>query len=174
MKKWMVVAGLTTLLVCSVAMMSYAQEAAPAPHAGFAGKPGFGHGHGPGGFGFMLHELNLTDAQKTQVKELMKANRTTMKPLMQQMEQNHLAMLNATANGAYDAAKIQALAAQQAQLTAAMIVNHQAIQHQIYTQVLTSEQQAKAEQLRAQQVTKITERMQRIANGTEASTPPAQ
>jgi|SRR6516164_6060683 Spy/CpxP family protein refolding chaperone len=171
MKKWMVVVGLTTLLVCGVAMMSYAQEAAPGPHAGFAGK--MGHGRGPG-FGFMLHELNLTDAQKAQVKELMKGNRTTMKPLMQQMEQNRLAMLNATANGAYDAAKVQALAAQQAQLTAAMIVNHQALQHQIYTQILTSEQQAKAEQLRAQQVTKITEHLQKIANGTDTPPPPAQ
>ena len=169
MKKWMIVAGLTTLLVCGVATMSYAQE--PGPHAAFAGNPG--HGHRPG-FGFMLHELNLTDAQKVEVKEVMKANHTTMKPLLQQMEQNRLAMLNATANGAYDAAKIQALAAQQAQLTAAMIVNHEAIQHQIYTQVLTTEQQAKAEQLRAQQVTKITEHLQKIANGTDAPTPPKQ
>ena len=35
---------------------------------------------------------------------------------MQQLEQNRAALLAATANGAYDAAKIQALANQQAQL----------------------------------------------------------
>ncbi len=119
----------------------------------------------------MLHELNLTDAQKEQVKTIMKANHATMKTVMQQMEQNRAALLAATANGAYDAAKIQALANQQAQLHAAMIVNHEAIQHQIYTTVLSSEQQAKAEQLRTDAITRINERMKRMAAGTDG--PPA-
>lgn len=164
MKKWMVVVGLTALMLCGTVMLSYAQG--PGPHGAFAGGPGHG-----AGFGFMLRELNLTDAQKAQVKQIMKANHASMKTIMQQMEQNRLAMLNATANGAYDAAKIQALASQQAQLQATMIVNHEAVQHQIYTQVLSTEQQAKAEQLRAQQVTRITEHLQKIASGTD--TPPA-
>ena len=121
--------------------------------------------------GMMLHELNLTDAQKEQVKTIMKANHASMKPLILQMEQNRAAILAATANGAYDAAKIQTLANQQAQLQAAMTVNHEAIQHQIYTQVLTADQQAKAEQLRTDQINHITERVQKMAN--EKDTPPA-
>ena len=148
-------------------MVSMAQE--PGPHKGFMGGPG----HGPG-MGMMLHELNLTDAQKEQVHAIMKANHATMKPLMQQLEQNRAALLAATANGAYDAAKIQALATQQAQLQAAMIVNHESIQHQIYTQVLSSEQQAKAEQLRSDEIKRINERLQKIANGTEKEGPAAQ
>jgi len=115
--------------------------------------------------------LNLTDAQKAQVKTIMQANHTSMKTLFQQMEQNRAALLAATANGAYDATKIQALAAQQAQLTAAMVVNREAVQHQIYTQVLTSDQQAKAEQLRTQEINRITEHLQKMAGGTDA--PPA-
>ena len=55
--------------------------------------------------GLALHELNLTDAQKAQVKTIMQANHASMKTVMQQMEQNRAAMLAATANGAYDAAK---------------------------------------------------------------------
>ena len=167
MKKCLVVASLLALVVCATAMLSFAQE--PGPHKDFMGGPG----HGPG-MGMMLHELNLTDAQKAQVKTIMQANHATMKPLMQQMEQNRAAMLAATANGAYDQAKIQALATQQAQLQAAMTVNHEAIQHQIYTQVLTADQQAKAEQLRSEEITRISQHLQKLANGTDNPAPPAQ
>ena len=75
----------------------------------------------------------------------------------------------ATANGAYDQAKITALANQQAQLQAAMTVQREAIQHQIYTTVLTADQQAKAEQLRTQQIDRINEHLQKMASGTEAA-----
>lgn len=160
MKKLMVVVSVMALMLCSTAMLSYAQG--PGPHKGFGGP----------GMGLALHELNLTDAQKAQVKQIMEANKTSMKPLMQQMEQNRLAMLNATANGAYDAAKIQALAGQRAQLDAAMTMNREAIRHQIYTTVLTADQQAKAEQLRSEQATRITQHLQNMANGTGTPAPP--
>jgi len=163
--KLMVVASVMALLLCGATMIAYAQGPGPDGKA-FAG----GHGSGPG-MGLALRELNLTDAQKAQVKTIMQANHTSMKTLFQQMEQNRAALLAATANGAYDATKIQALAAQQAQLTAAMVVNREAVQHQIYTQVLTSDQQAKAEQLRTQEINRITEHLQKMAGGTDA--PPA-
>lgn len=161
MKKLMVAMGVMALLLCGTALVSYGQG--PGSHRGFGGP----------GFGLALHELNLTDAQKAQVKQIMEANKVTMKPLMVQMEQNRLAMLNAAANGAYDAGKVQALAGQRAQLEATMIMNREAIQHQIYTQVLTPEQQAKAEQLRSEQAAHITQHLQNMANGTDTAAPPA-
>ena len=173
MRKLVVVVSVMALLVCGASMVANAQGPAEGPHGGPHagwGGPGMG-GHG---MGMALHELNLTDAQKAQVKAIMKANHATMKAVMQQMEQNRAALLAATANGAYDAAKIQALANQQAQLQAAMIVNHEAIQHQIYTQVLSSEQQAKAEQLRTQAIAHINEHLQKMATGAEAPAPPEQ
>jgi len=167
--KLTVVASVMALVLCGAAMVAYAQGPGP------GGKgPGWGGpGHGPG-MGMALHELNLTDAQKAQVKTIMRANHASMKPLMQQMEQNRAALLAATANGAYDAAKIQALASQQAQLQAAMIVNREAIHHQIYTQVLTADQQAKAEQLRTDQINRINQHLQKMANGTDTPPPPAE
>jgi Spy/CpxP family protein refolding chaperone len=117
----------------------------------------------------MARELNLTDAQKAQVKTIMQSNKASMKAVATQMAQNRAALLAATANGAYDPAKIQALAGQQAQLEAAMIVNRESIKHQIYTQVLTSEQQAKAEQLRTQEINRINEHLQKMATGTEGA-----
>ena len=53
-----------------------------------------------------------------------------------------------------------------------MTVQHEALKHQIYTQVLTSEQQAKAEQLRTQEINRINEHMQKMATSTEAAAAP--
>jgi len=117
----------------------------------------------------LARDLNLTDAQKAQVKSIMQANKASMKTVMQQMAQNRAAMLAATANGAYDPVKIQALATQRAQLEAAMTVNRESVQHQIYTQVFTADQQAKAEQLRTQEINRINERLQKMATETEAA-----
>jgi len=161
--KLRVVASVLALLLGSATIGAYAQDPGPAGN-GFGGR---GHGHG---FGFMARELNLTDAQRAQIKTIMQSNRASMKTVATQMAQNRAAMLTATANGAYDAAKIQVLAGQQAQLEAAMIVNRESVKHQIYTQVLTADQQAKAEQLRTEQINRINERIQKMA--TETSAPP--
>jgi Spy/CpxP family protein refolding chaperone len=91
-------------------------------------------------------------------------------PLMQQMAANKKAMLEATANGNYDQAKIQALAAQQGQLMSQSIVQKQAVRHQIYTQVLTPDQRTKAEELRAQKISRIDNRMQKLSQAGENST----
>ncbi len=166
--KLMVVASVMALLLCGAAMVAYAQG--PGPEG--MGHHGWG---GPGaGMAFLGRELNLTDAQKAQVKTIMQANHASMKTVMLQLAQNRQAMLAATANGVFDTAKIQALANQQAQLQAAMTVNREAIQHQIYTTVLTADQQAKAEQLRAQEIARITEHLQKMANGTSATPAPEQ
>jgi hypothetical protein len=58
---------------------------------------------------------------------------------------------------------VQALATQQAQLMAQMLVQKQAIQHQIYTQVLTADQRSQAEELRAKQIARIDNRMQKFS-----------
>ena len=167
MKKYLAV-SLMVLLLCGGALVAGAQGPEDGAHKAWGGP---GHEHG---MGMALHELNLTDAQKAQVKEIMQANRANMKTLITQVEQNRAALLAAGANGAYDAAKVQALAAQAGQLHAAMIANHEALQHQIYTQVLTADQQAKAEQLRTEHLNRINERIQKIANGTDAPPSPAQ
>ena len=165
--KLMVVLSVMALLLCGTAMVAYAQGPGPG---------GKGHGWGgPGsGMGFMSRELNLTDAQRAQVKTIMQANHASMKTVMQQMAQNRQAILAATANGTFDPVKIQTLANQQAQLQAAMIVNRETVHHQIYTQVLTADQQAKAEQLRTQQINRITEHLQKMASGTDVPPPPAE
>jgi Spy/CpxP family protein refolding chaperone len=163
-KFWMVAVAMFALILGGVAMLSYAQESASSSPQ----KVWQGHrGHR----GYLMRELNLTDAQKVQVKQVFQANKTNGLPLMQQMAANKKAMLQATANGSYDEAKIQQLANQQAQLMSQLIVQKQAVRHQIYTQVLTQDQRAKAEELRAKQISRIDSRMQKLSQAGENSSP---
>jgi Spy/CpxP family protein refolding chaperone len=159
-KFWMIAVALLALMLCGTAMLSSAQEPAAAATA-TTGSGWQGHRHGR--MGYLARELNLTDAQKQQVKTILQDNRQNTLPVMQQLAANRKAMLAATANGQYDQAKVQALATQQAQLMAQMLVQKQAIQHQIYTQVLTADQRSQAEELRAKQIARIDNRMQKFS-----------
>src|SRR5271167_1056988 len=160
---WMFAVALLAVVSCGAVMISYAQQTDNS-----AAPVWSGHRHG-GHMGHMFKALNLTDAQKEQVKSIMQANRTSTRPLMQQMAQNRVAMLTATSGGAFDQAKVTALANQQAQLMAQMTVNRQSIRSQIYTQVLTPEQRATADQMHQKQITRINERLQKMSqSGTEA------
>ena len=105
------------------------------------------------------HQLNLTTAQKQQIKTTMEAQRATMHPLMQQMVSGRIAMMQATANGAFDQQKVQTIAAQQAQVMAQLAVARQAVEHQIYTEVLTLQQQAQLNQMRATRMERMTQRL---------------
>jgi len=162
---WKFAIALAAVVLCGALMISYAQQTDntnPKPAWG-------GHRHGDH-MGYMAKALNLTDAQKAQIKTIMQANRASSRPLMQQLQQNRLAMLNATSGGAFDQAKVTALANQQAQLMAQMTVQRESIHSQIYNQVLTPEQRATADQLRQKQINRINERLQKWSqSGAETS-----
>jgi len=163
-KFWMVAVAMLALLVGGVALLSYAQDSATTTTT----TQKAWHGR-HGRMAYMARELNLTDAQKAQIKQIFQANKANGLPLMQQMAANKKAMLEATANGNYDQAKIQQIANQQAQLMSQLIVQKQAIRHQIYTQVLTPDQRTKAEELRANQISRIDSRMQKLSQAGENS-----
>ena len=164
-KFWTFAVAMLAIVLCGAVVFSYAQQTdTSSPKPAWAG-----HGHGDR-MGYMFKALNLTDAQKAQIKSIMQAHRATNRPLMQQMAQNRLAMLTATSNGAFDQVKVTALANQQAQLAAQMTIQKESIQSQIYNQVLTPEQRATADQMRQKQITRINERLQRLSqSGTETS-----
>jgi len=164
MKFWSFAIALLAIALCGAVALSYAQQTNTAANA--AGWSGHRHGH----MGYLARELNLTDAQKAQIKTMTQAQRATNRPLMQQMAQNRLAMLNLTANGAFDQAKVQALANQQAQITAQLAVQKASLRSQIYNQVLTADQKAKADQLRQKQIARINEHLQKWSQtGAETS-----
>lgn len=100
------------------------------------------HGGGFGGPGMELRGLDLTDAQKAQVKQIMTAEKPTMKPLMQQEMQNHQQMTALVRGGSFEEAKAQPIAAQEAQIHSQLAVERAKIDAQIY-QLLTPEQKTK-------------------------------
>ncbi len=163
-KFWSVAVALLALVLCGTALLSYAQETATAPAQGW-------HGHGAHHMGWMAKQLNLTDAQKAQIKTMMQSQRATTRPLMQQLAENRQALLTATANGAFDQAKVTAIANQQSQLMAQLMVQRQSMQHQIYTQVLTADQRTTADQMRQKQLARIAEHLQKLSEPATEATP---
>ena len=109
------------------------------------------HMRGHGMFGEMLpfRAVDLSDAQRDQIKQLRENARPTMQPLFQQARQNHEAMVQLITSGNFDQAKAQALANQSAQIHAQMEAQHALLASQAY-QLLTPEQKTKMNQVLAE------------------------
>ena len=100
------------------------------------------------GIGMEFRALNLTEAQKAQLKELRSANRTNIKPVRDALKANREQMRTLTANGAFDEAQVTALANEQAGLQAKLIVERQRMKSQFFA-ILTDEQKAKLAETKA-------------------------
>ncbi len=149
--KYVLLALAMVLLVAGVVVLAHAQAMQNKDmHRG----GWFGRGHGM----FLQHMaryLDLTDAQKAQIKSLWDAQRPAMQPLLKQLAAGRKDMLAATANGAFDQAKVQAIASQQAQTMAQLTVLREQLQSKIYNTVLTSDQKAKVDQMRQKQLSHL-------------------
>jgi Spy/CpxP family protein refolding chaperone len=127
-------------------------------------------GWGPGMHGgFLAHVaryLDLTDAQKAQIKTMWQAEKPTVLPLVQRLANGRKEMLELTANGNFDQQKVQALANQQSQTIAQLIVEKQKLESQIYSQVLTPEQRTKVDQMRQKHTERIDNWLQKLEGST--------
>ena len=112
----------------------------------------------------LSRHLDLTDAQQQQLQATLQAEVPRLRPLMQQLAEQKKQMLAATAAGQFDQARVSAIANQQAQTMAALIVARQEIASKVYT-LLTPEQRIRFDQMRQQRL----ERMQRRLAGTGAA-----
>jgi protein CpxP len=98
----------------------------------------------------MARDLNLTDAQKAQIKTILDAERAAMEASRPKFEDLRKQIEAATANGQFDEATVRGLANQQAQLMADQMVEHERAKSQIYN-VLTPDQRTKAQTLHQRQ-----------------------
>jgi protein CpxP len=105
----------------------------------------------------MTKQLNLTEAQQTQIKSIMDGEKTKIKPMMQQLRQNQQAE-DANLNGSFDENQARAFANKQAQLMTDLIVEKERMRSQVYA-VLTPEQRQKALQLMQERQQHRQERM---------------
>ena len=136
--KWMTMAAAVTL----TASLAFA-----APHDGF-GKGGKRGRHGRGEFGaHMAEKLNLTDAQKQQIKDLNQSFREANKPFFESA--HALRMQARDARKANDTAKLDALKPQLEAQREQMKQLHEAQQQKIAA-VLTPEQRAQLDAMKAE------------------------
>ena len=88
-------------------------------------------------------ELNLSDAQKTQAKAILDAERAATDPLQAKSEEIHKQIEATVVNGQFDEAQVRALADQAGQLSADMMVEHVRAHTKLFS-LLTPEQRVKA------------------------------
>jgi protein CpxP len=114
---------------------------------GFRGGPG-----GPGGpfgmGGFALRGLDLTDAQRDQVKAIMESHRDEQKAIGDRMQAARKALHEAIAADTFDEAAIRAKAAEIGAVEADAAVLQAKIKSEVFA-ILTPEQVKKANQLRS-------------------------
>ena len=122
---------------------------------------------GPGGLrgrgfaaGFALGQLDLSDAQKQQVRDIMQRHRQQSQPVMQRLQAAMQAQRAAITAVPVNEAAVRQAAAALAAVQADMAVE-QARMHADIFSILTVEQQEKAKQLEAQGQARAQERRQR-------------
>jgi Spy/CpxP family protein refolding chaperone len=99
----------------------------------------------------LARRLDLTDAQQQQLRAALQQQAPRFQPLMQRLAAQKQDMLTATQHGQFDAAKVTAIANQEAQTLAALIVARQQVESEIYN-LLTPEQRIKFEQMQQHRV----------------------
>jgi protein CpxP len=124
-----------------VAIVGFAQG--PPPFGGHGGHGGPGeHGRGgpDGGIPF-ARELNLTDAQKTQIKQIMDSTFESTKALHEQLRQLHDSAPDPLSGAAFDEAAVRATAQKRAAIEVELEVAHARGMSQVFA-LLTAEQKA--------------------------------
>jgi periplasmic protein CpxP/Spy len=159
----LLVAAMAVLLGTAIAKSQTSDEAPPPP-ARHMHAHGYGMHHPM--MGFFAKQLNLSDAQKAQMKSILQKEHPAMKPLFQQSHQIDVE-LRQYVEGNYDEAKVRALAAQKAQVESEMTVERTRIHSELY-QLLSSDQQAKLKEIEARHEARIEQHLK------EASNPPSE
>jgi Spy/CpxP family protein refolding chaperone len=145
-KKSIILAAILMALAAGLATTAFGQ------HRGM----GFGRNNG-WMLKHMVKQLNLTEAQQTQIKGIMADEKTKIKPMMQQLRQSQKAE-DANINGSFDENQARTFANKQAQLMTDLIVEKERMRSQVYA-VLTPEQRQKALQLMQERQQHRQERM---------------
>ena len=145
-KKSIIIAAILMALAAGLATTAFAQRQG----MGFGRHSGWMLKH-------MVKQLNLTEAQQTQIKGILAEEKTKTKPMMQQLRQNEQAGY-ANVNGSFDENQARAFANKQAQLMTDLIVEKERMRSQVYA-VLTPEQRQKALQLMQERQQHRQERM---------------
>ena len=161
MKRYMIWSSVALLLVAIGIIVARADG--PGRHRW--GGRGWSH-HGP--LGYVAHELNLSDAQKSQIKSMWQAERSTVASLVQELAAEGKEMDSVTAQGSFDDSKVQEIAARQGGTIAKLLIEKERLKSKVYTTVLNPEQRTKADQLQKTWHTRLDHVVARIGSGGAA------
>ena len=142
-KKFSVAAAIAGMLLLTTAAVVFSQNPPQRPDGPPMPPHGpFGHGprgpRGPGGFG-PLAGLNLTDAQKEQIKQIHESFAEQTKSLRDQMRTLHESQSDSMSN--FNEATVRSAAEARAKVQVEMEVAHAKMMSQV-ANVLTAEQRA--------------------------------
>jgi len=123
---------------------------------------GFGPGRGgPGGPGAILgpafQRLDLSDAQKARVKEILDSHQNDLRTLGTRSMTAHQALDTAPTSDSFDEAAVRTRSAELAAIDADMAVMRARVYNEVY-QLLTPDQQKQLKQLRAEMQQRMQDR----------------
>lgn len=157
--------GLAGVLLAGSFTATTLAQAPEAPETGFA-EMSQRHGKRHRGMrgmmkGRIARALDLTDAQRQQIRALHEAERERTATQRDQLRELRRAMSDATKAGAFNEAQVRSIAQQQAAIATELKVSRARIQSNIYNTVLTPEQRVKVDELAAKRAER---RGKRFAN----------
>ena len=133
-----------------------------------------GMGHHGGGMGNLLGAtgdyLDLTDAQRSEMKAILAKEKPTIRPLMQQLAQSHQQMSQLETAGTFDEAKVRSLATQQSQTMTELMVQKARIKSELMA-VLTPDQKTKLATLKARQQARFQKHFPQGSGAAAEATP---
>jgi periplasmic protein CpxP/Spy len=151
MKPGRMAAASAALVIVLFAGLALAQGMhGPHSHGDFFGGPMMGM------FGDML---DLSDAQRAQIKQIYENAKPTLHPLREQEKKSHEALHQLITSGNFDQVKAQAIVNEETQVHAQLEMQHVLLASQAY-QVLTAEQKTKLNEIMAKHQQRTEQHMQ--------------
>ena len=135
---------------------------AQGPRGGPGGR-GRGDGFGPGGLGIPLRQLNLTEAQKTQLEQIREQHRADMEAAMKKLATARQAQRAAIESVPADEAKITSLTQDLTQSEVEVAIQSARLNTAVWN-VLTDSQRTELKKLRAERQAQGGERRERRHN----------
>ena len=120
------------------------------------------HHHGP--LSYVAHELDLSQAQKSQIQSIWQSERPTISALAQEFSAEAKEMDTATVQGNLDESKVQEIATRQGTTITKLLVEKERLKSKIYTTVLNPEQRTKADALQERWHSRLDRIADRIGN----------
>ena len=139
-----VTAGIAVVGLLATGIAAFAQG----PRGGPGGR-GRGDGFGPGGLGIPLRQLNLTDAQRTQLEQIRDQHRADMESAMKKLAAARQTQRAAIESVPADEAKITSLTQDLTQAEVDVAIQSARLNTAVWS-VLTEAQRAEVTKLRAE------------------------